>query len=75
MLEESTVELGLTEKEISSLAQQSAQLILGERESDSEALKSYKTSAEFRAGVQLACAAMVLVMIENNRRIAEQLQR
>ncbi len=68
-----TVEIGLSQAEIRDLAQKAAQLILSGRDGDSEALQTYKQSAEFRAGVQLACAAMVLVVAENNSRIAEQL--
>jgi len=49
-------------------------LILSGRDSDSAALTEYKSSAQFRAGVQLACAAMVLVIAENNARIAQQLE-
>ncbi|GAB4210676.1 MAG: hypothetical protein OHK0012_01570 [Synechococcales cyanobacterium] len=67
------MQVGLSEKEISEFAQKAAQLILSGRDTDSAALTEYKSSAQFRAGVQLACAAMVLVMAENNARIAEQL--
>lgn len=67
------MEIGLSQAEIRDLAQKAAQLILSGRDGDSEALQTYKQSAEFRAGVQLACAAMVLVVAENNSRIAEQL--
>ncbi|MDX2273284.1 MAG: hypothetical protein NW237_15230 [Cyanobacteriota bacterium] len=73
-LEESLVELGLSQRELSDLTQKSVQFILSGREGESEALTQYKASAEFRAGVQLACAAMVLVLAENNSRITEQLQ-
>lgn len=68
------MELGLTQKELSEFAQKSAQLILSGREGESPALQGYKESAEFRAGVQLACAAMVLVLAENNHMISKQLQ-
>ncbi|MGY4592157.1 hypothetical protein ACVWXF_002836 [Thermostichus sp. MS-CIW-40] len=68
------VQLGLTERELTELAQKSVQLILSPREGDSEALIQYKSSAEFRAGVHLACAAMVLVLAENNERLGQQLQ-
>jgi hypothetical protein len=67
------VQIGLTQRELTELTQKSVQLILSGREGDSEALTQYKTSAQFRAGVQLACAAMVLVLAENNERISEQL--
>ncbi|MFS8900783.1 hypothetical protein [Synechococcus sp. H60.2] len=67
------MQLGLTERELKELAQKSVQLILSPREGDSEALAQYKTSAEFRAGVHLACAAMVLVLAENNERLSQQL--
>ncbi len=68
------MELGLTQKELSDFAQKAAQLILSGREGESPALQQYKESAEFRAGVQLACAAMVLVLAENNNRVSEQLR-
>ncbi len=67
------MQLGLTERELKELAQKSVQLILSPREGDSEALARYKASAEFRAGVHLACAAMVLVLAGNNERISQQL--
>ena len=67
------MQLGLTERELKELAQKSVQLILSPREGDSEALAQYKASAEFRAGVHLACAAMVLVLAENNERLSQQL--
>jgi len=67
------VQLGLTERELTELAQKSVQLILSPRQGDSEALIQYKSSAEFRAGVHLACAAMVLVLAENNERLSQQL--
>jgi hypothetical protein len=68
------VQIGLSERELSEFTQRSVQLILSGREGESPALAEYKASAEFRAAVQLACAAMVLVIAENNARIAEQLQ-
>ncbi|MEN9206072.1 MAG: hypothetical protein Q6K99_04165 [Thermostichales cyanobacterium BF4_bins_65] len=68
------MQIGLTEKELSEFTQKAAQLILSGRDSDSAALTEYKASAQFRAGVQLACAAMVLVIAENNARIAQQLE-
>ncbi|MCJ2544314.1 hypothetical protein [Thermostichus vulcanus] len=67
------MQVGLSQRELTELAQKSAQLILSGREGDSEALTQYKSSAQFRAGVQLACAAMVLVLAENNDRISQQL--
>ncbi len=67
------MQIGLTERELTELAQRSVQLILSPREGDSEALVQYKSSAEFRAGVHLACAAMVLVLAENNERLSQQL--
>ncbi|HIK20698.1 MAG TPA: hypothetical protein IGR15_06530 [Synechococcus sp. M44_DOE_062] len=67
------MQLGLTERELTELAQKSVQLILSPRQGDSEALIQYKSSAEFRAGVHLACAAMVLVLAENNERLSQQL--
>ncbi len=67
------VQIGLSERELTELTQKSVQLILSGREGDSEALTQYKSSAQFRAAVQLACAAMVLVLAENNDRISQQL--
>lgn len=68
------MELGLSQRELSDFTQKAVQLILSGRNGDHPALQEYKASAEFRAGVQLACAAMVLVLAENNQRIAQQLR-
>ncbi len=67
------MDLGLSQNELSEFAQKAAKLILSGRDGEDPALAQYKQSAEFRAGVQLACAAMVLVLAENNARISEQL--
>lgn len=67
------MEIGLTQQELKEFTQKAVQLILSGRSGESPALEEYKRSAEFRAGVQLACAAMVLVLAENNQRIGEQL--
>lgn len=68
------MELGLSQRELKDLTQKSVQLILSARPGEDTVLEQYKSSAEFRAGVQLACAAMVLVLAENNHRLTEQLQ-
>ncbi len=68
------MELGLSQRELKDLTQKSVQLILSARPGEDSVLEQYKASAEFRAGVQLACAAMVLVLAENNLRLTEQLQ-
>lgn len=68
------MEAGLSQRELTEFAQKAAQLILSGREGEDPVMTEYKSSAQFRAGVQLACAAMVLVIAENNSRIAEQLQ-
>ncbi len=68
------MDLGLSQGELKEFTQQAVKLILSGRPGEDENLVKYKESAEFRAGVQLACAAMVLVIAENNGRLAEQLQ-
>ncbi len=68
------MDLGLSQGELKEFTQKAVQLILSGREGEDPVMEQYKASAQFRAGVQLACAAMVLVMAENNGRIAEQLR-